>query len=143
MSNQRQKLASLFAEYASDETAYFEYNTMHAWEETNNTPNINSDLSKYRIVIPYRREVKEAFKNGSEIEYQSKANGKWGLTIKPRWNWGNFDYRIKKPKEPFSTFAVITKNESIAETNKSKRYCENTVAKHVGWRVVKLVEEIE
>lgn len=55
-------------------------------------------------------EVLQAFENGAEIEYRNKNENNWQVPIlikqnsTPLWNFGEFDYRIKKePKfKPFA-----------------------------------------
>ncbi len=44
-------------------------------------------------------EVVQAFKDGAEIEWQSTNYGNWCPAESPKWDWENYDYRIK-PKEP-------------------------------------------
>ncbi len=51
-------------------------------------------------------EVMQAFEAGKEIEFYSDTSHDWVyISIKPIWNWGEFDYRIKpQPKYVPFTF---------------------------------------
>ena len=42
--------------------------------------------------------VMTAYKNGQQIEYivRRNLNDVWEITFSPKWNWGDFDYRIAR-----------------------------------------------
>ena len=50
-------------------------------------------------------ELKEMIKvmthylNGGEIECVEKGNDNWEIATKPLWNFDDFEYRIKEPKQ--------------------------------------------
>ena len=44
-------------------------------------------------------EVMEWFDNGGEVECSTKGQDIWETFPSYRWNWRNFDYRIKEQKQ--------------------------------------------
>ena len=50
-------------------------------------------------------ELKEMIKvmthylNGGEVECVEKGNDNWEIVTKPLWNFDDFEYRIKEPKQ--------------------------------------------
>ena len=44
-------------------------------------------------------EVMEWFERGGSVEHTYKGCDEWERTSHPTWNWYDFDYRIKKPKQ--------------------------------------------
>ena len=73
-------------------------------------------------------ELKEMIKvmthylNGGEIECVEKGNDNWEIATKPLWNFDDFDYRIKEPKqkvtiEKWLMQSTIDKEYRIFETS--------------------------
>ena len=44
-------------------------------------------------------EIMTHYLNGGEIECVEKGNDNWEIVTKPLWNFDDFDYRIKEPKQ--------------------------------------------
>ena len=44
-------------------------------------------------------EIMTHYLNGGEIECVEKGNDNCEIVTKPLWNWDEFDYRIKEPKQ--------------------------------------------
>ena len=44
-------------------------------------------------------EIMTHYLNGGEIECVEKGNDNWEIATKPLWNWDDFEYRIKEPKQ--------------------------------------------
>ena len=43
--------------------------------------------------------VMEHYANGREVECVEKGNDNWEIVTKPLWNFDDFEYRIKEPKQ--------------------------------------------
>ena len=45
--------------------------------------------------------VMQHFRDGGEVEFKMKniTSAVWAVTIRPKWEWDNFDYQIKEPKQ--------------------------------------------
>ena len=44
-------------------------------------------------------EIMTHYLNDGEVECVEKGNNNWEIVTKPLWNWDEFDYRIKEPKQ--------------------------------------------
>ena len=44
-------------------------------------------------------EIMTHYLNGGEVECVEKGNDNWEIVTKPLWNFDDFDYRIKEPKQ--------------------------------------------
>ena len=44
-------------------------------------------------------EIMTHYLNGGEVECVEKGNKNWEIVTKPLWNWDDFEYRIKEPKQ--------------------------------------------
>ena len=42
-------------------------------------------------------EVMQHFENGGDVEVYK--TGRWTIAVNPIWDWDNFEYRIKEPKQ--------------------------------------------
>ncbi len=57
-------------------------------------------------------ELKEMIKvmthylNNGEIECVEKGNKNWEIVTKPLWNWDDFEYRIKEPKQQVTRVTI-------------------------------------
>ena len=43
--------------------------------------------------------VMQHYDNGGEVEFVERGYDDWETTDAPLWDWYNFDYRIKEPKQ--------------------------------------------
>ena len=43
--------------------------------------------------------VMDHFGNGGEVEYTETGFNKWRIASDPSWNWYDYKYRIKEPKQ--------------------------------------------
>ena len=85
-------------------------------------------------------EVMQHFDNGGEVEIKTKRSDDWGEVTTPSWNWFEYDYRIKKPKqkvtiEKWLMQSTIDKEYRIIETS-----LVDTV---VNFKKIKLIESYE
>ena len=44
-------------------------------------------------------EMMTHYLNGGEVECVEKGNDNWEIVTKPLWNFDDFEYRIKEPKQ--------------------------------------------
>ena len=44
-------------------------------------------------------EIMTHYLNGGEVECVEKGNDNWEIVTNPLWNWDDFEYRIKEPKQ--------------------------------------------
>lgn len=44
-------------------------------------------------------EIMTHYLNGGEVECVEKGNDNWEIVTKPLWNFDDFEYRIKEPKQ--------------------------------------------
>ena len=44
-------------------------------------------------------EIMTHYLNGGEVECVEKGNDNWEIATKPLWNFDDFEYRIKEPKQ--------------------------------------------
>ena len=86
--------------------------------------------------------VMDHFKNGGEVEYSVKEDdsSSWIKCVNPIWDWFDFNYRIKEPKqkitiEKWLMQSTIDKEYRIFETS-----LVDTV---VNFKKVKLIETYE
>ena len=43
--------------------------------------------------------VMQHYENGGKVEYTTKNGNCWTKITSPSWDWVDFDYRIKEPKQ--------------------------------------------
>ena len=85
-------------------------------------------------------EIMTHYLNGGEVECVEKGNDNWEIATKPLWNFDDFEYRIKEPKqkitiEKWLMQSTIGKEYRIFETS-----LVDTV---VNFKKVKLIETYE
>lgn len=81
-------------------------------------------------------EVMRAYATGAEIETVLRGRTEWVPNTAPRWDWCNYDYRVKP--EP-RTFRVWIRENSIYA------YHESHVIKSwqsSGWKLLEVVEKL-
>ena len=88
--------------------------------------------------------VMEHFKNGGEVECSTKGQGSWETFPSYRWNWRNFDYRIKEPKQNVTIEKWLIKNVDSSEHFIMESSDVDLTLKDFpnGWKV-KLIESYE
>ena len=85
--------------------------------------------------------VMQHFDNGGEVEYSVKEDdcSSWKKCDKPIWDWFDFGYRIKEPKQKVSIEKWLGKDSKgdfiILEAS--------NVDKYIGYKKVKLIETYE
>ena len=84
--------------------------------------------------------VMQHFADCGEVECVEKGNDNWEIVTKPLWNFDDFEYRIKEPKqkvtiEKWLMQSTIDKEYRIIETS--------LVDKVVNFKKVKLIETCE
>ena len=85
-------------------------------------------------------EIMTHYLNGGEAECVEKGNDNWEIVTNPLWNWDDFEYRIKEPKqkitiEKWLMQSTIDKEYRIIETS--------LVDKVVNFKKVKFIESYE
>ena len=84
-------------------------------------------------------EIMTHYLNGGEIECVEKGNDNWEIVTKPLWNFDDFEYRIKEPKQKVTIEKWLCRDRQgdflIFETS--------NVDKHKQLEKVKLIESYE
>ena len=85
-------------------------------------------------------EIMTHYLNGGEVECVEKGNDNWEIVTKPLWNFDDFEYRIKEPKqkvtiEKWLMQDTIDKEYRIIETS--------LVDALINFKKVKLIESYE
>ena len=84
-------------------------------------------------------EVMTHYLNNGEIECVEKGNDNWEIVTKPLWNFDDFEYRIKEPKEK----VTIEKWLMQSTVDKGYRIIETTDIDAYYYKKVKLIESYE
>ena len=84
--------------------------------------------------------VMQHFDNGGDVECEEYGDNEWKVTSNPCWDWFDYNYRIKEPKqkvtiEKWLMQSTIDKEYRIVETS-----LVDTV---VNFKKIKLVESYE
>ena len=78
--------------------------------------------------------------NGGEIECVEKGNDNWEIVTKPLWNFDEFDYRIKEPKQKVTIEKWLCSDKQgglvVIETTNIEEYTYIT-------KKIKLIESYE
>ena len=89
-------------------------------------------------------ELKEMIKvmthylNGGEIECVEKGNDNWEIATKPLWNFDDFEYRIKEPKQK-----VTIEKWLVKDTDGVYRIIETSMADKLYFKKIKLLDTYE
>lgn len=79
--------------------------------------------------------VMQHYENGGEVEVYK--NDRWTIGVNPIWDWDNFDYRIKEPKQKVTIekwlcrnnqgefIAIETSNINVYEYHKKVKLLES------------------
>ena len=85
-------------------------------------------------------EIMTHYLNGGEIECVEKGNDNWEIVTKPLWNFDDFEYRIKEPKEKVTIEKWLCSDKQgglvVIETTNIEEYTYIT-------KKVKLIESYE
>ena len=89
-------------------------------------------------------ELKEMIKvmthylNGGEVECVEKGNDNWEIVTKPLWNFDDFEYRIKEPKQK-----VTIEKWLVKDTDGVYRIIETSMADKLYFKKIKLLDTYE
>ena len=82
--------------------------------------------------------VMQHFENGGDVEVYK--NDRWTIAVNPIWDWDNFEYRIKEPKQK------VTIEKWLMQNTADKIYSiieSSNVDKYKHYEKVKLIESYE
>ena len=71
-------------------------------------------------------EIMTHYLNGGEIECVEKGNDNWEIVTKPLWNFDDFEYRIKEPKQK-----VTIEKWLIKDVNSGEYFIKEGEPKHL------------
>ena len=85
-------------------------------------------------------EIMTHYLNSGEIECVEKGNDNWEIVTKPLWNFDDFEYRIKEPKQK-----VTIEKWLIKDVNSSEYFIveSSAIEKYKHYEEVKLIESYE
>ena len=85
-------------------------------------------------------EIMTHYLNGGDVECVEKGNDNWEIVTKPLWNFDDFEYRIKEPKEKVTIETWLMQDP----IDKEYRVIETSlVDKIVHFKKIKLIESYE
>ena len=76
--------------------------------------------------------------NGGEVECVEKGNDNWEIVTNPLWNWDDFEYRIKEPKQK-----VTIEKWLVKDTDGVYRIIETSMADKLYFKKIKLLDTYE
>lgn len=79
--------------------------------------------------------------NNGEIECVEKGNDNWEIVTKPLWNFDDFEYRIKEPKQKVTIEKWLIKDVNNGEYFIMESSEIETYYKH--YEQIKLIESYE
>ena len=83
-------------------------------------------------------EIMTHYLNGGEVECVEKGNDNWEIVTNPLWNWGDFEYRIKEPKQK-----VTIEKWLVKDTDGVYRIIETSMADKLYFKKIKLLDTYE
>ena len=83
-------------------------------------------------------EIMTHYLNGGEVECVEKGNDNWEIVTKPLWNWDEFKYRIKEPKQK-----VTIEKWLVKDTDGVYRIIETSMADKLYFKKIKLLDTYE
>ena len=86
-------------------------------------------------------EIMTHYLNGGEIECVEKGNDNWEIVTKPLWNWSDYKYRIKDPKQKVTIEKWLIKDVNNGEYFIMESSEIETYYKH--YKQIKLIESYE
>ena len=82
--------------------------------------------------------VMQHYDDGCEIECVEKGNDNWEIVTKPLWNFDDFEYRIKEPKQK-----VTIEKWLVKDTDGVYRIIETSMADKLYFKKIKLLDTYE
>ena len=82
--------------------------------------------------------VMQHFADGGEVECVEKGNDNWEIVTKPLWNFDDFEYRIKEPKQK-----VTIEKWLVKDTDGVYRIIETSMADKLYFKKIKLLDTYE
>ena len=86
-------------------------------------------------------EIMTHYLNGGEVECVEKGNDNWEIVTKPLWNFDDFEYRIKEPKQKVTIEKWLIKDVNNGEYFIMESSEIETYYKH--YEQIKLIESYE
>ena len=83
--------------------------------------------------------VMQHFEDGSTVEFAERGTNDWEIIDFPLWNWADYNYRIKEPKQKIT----IEKWLMQSTVDKGYRIIETTDIDAYYYKKVKLIESYE
>ena len=83
-------------------------------------------------------EIMTHYLNGGEVEFVEKGNDNWEIVTKPLWNFDDFEYRIKEPKQK-----VTIEKWLVKDTDGVYRIIETSMADKLYFKKIKLLDTYE
>ena len=85
-------------------------------------------------------EIMTHYLNGGEIECVEKGNDNWEIVTKPLWNFDDFEYRIKEPKQK-----ITIEKWLIKDVNSSEHFImeSSSIDTYKHYEKVKLIKSYE
>ena len=82
--------------------------------------------------------VMQHYENGGVVDFRAK-NKEWLRVVSPTWNWVDYDYRIKEPKQK------VTIEKWLGRSGKGDYIIleASNVNLYKGYELVKLIESYE
>ena len=82
--------------------------------------------------------VMQHFADGGEVECVEKGNDNWEIVTKPLWNFDDFEYRIKEPKQK-----VTIEKWLVKDTDGVYIIIETSMADELYFKKIKLLDTYE
>ena len=83
-------------------------------------------------------EIMTHYLNGGEVECVEKGNDNWEIVTKPLWNFDDYNYRIKEPKQK-----VTIEKWLVKDTDGVYRIIETSMADKLYFKKIKLLDTYE
>ena len=85
--------------------------------------------------------VMQHYENGGEVEYSGKGDDyfSWIKCVNPIWDWFDYDYRIKEPKQKVTIekwLCQVSNNDYVIVES-------SAINKHRAYKKIKLLEIYE
>ena len=88
--------------------------------------------------------VMQHFDNGREVEIKTKRSDDWEEVTTPSWNWFEYDYRIKEPKQKVTIEKWLIKDVDSGEHFMiGTSDIELNLKDFPAWKKVKLIKSYE
>lgn len=90
--------------------------------------------------IQEKIEVMQHYANGGVIDIKNILDEEWNACVCPRWNWGDYDYRIVKQKKTILIEKWLYKHKNTGHFT-TKEGCKNWLEDlDVNWIKVKILD---